>query len=85
VLTVDGVDPADLDALAQGKYTLYRTLNLVVWNDGKARKPLAEALLRYAVAEAERDGARYSILPAGRLRKAGWRFREDELIGEPGS
>jgi phosphate transport system substrate-binding protein len=83
IIKVDGVDPADLARLANGDYTLYRTLNLVLWAEGAHRKPLAEELRRHAMATVEQQGATFSIVSAQRLRAAGWRFKGDELIGEP--
>jgi len=82
-LELDGVSPADREALIAGRYPLYRTLQVTTWGDGVARSAEADALVAFLAANADRIDPRYAIVPVAALREAGWRFRGDELVGEP--
>lgn len=82
-LKIDGLDPAEPGHLISGDYPLYRTFNITTWEGGgvanaEARK-LAEHLLKEIGTIEERAG----IIPAERLRRAGWKFKGNELVGEP--
>lgn len=83
ILNLDGMDPLNLDFLAQGAYPLYRTFNLTTWTDSAAKNDKADELVRYLVDYTEKQGAEYWIVPSSRLKKAGWKFRESELVGMP--
>ncbi len=80
VLTVDGVSPGDRAAVAAGRYPFYQTTNLTTWSRGKGADQ-AQALvawLRRTVGQREIAG----FVPWQAL--AGWRFRGEELVAEPG-
>jgi ABC-type phosphate transport system substrate-binding protein len=81
-VAIDGHQPFDTAALAAGSYPLYRTYNLTTWEGAGVENTHARGLVEYLLREAGRIEARYGFAPAGRLREAGWKFREDELIGE---
>lgn len=84
ILSIDGNHPQQLDKLLNAEYPLYRTYNLTTWrgetnNNDKARK-LLTALIQYI----DEEGERYDFIAASKLRSAGWGFKNDELISEPG-
>ncbi|MBF0381279.1 MAG: substrate-binding domain-containing protein [Magnetococcales bacterium] len=84
-LKVDGVSPYDLRALIEGKYPFYRVFNLTTWEQPGVRNTEAEKLVKYLIkliGDQDLDDNPYLMAPSWRLRKAGWKFRELELIGE---
>jgi len=86
VVRVNGVSPYDHDALAAGSYPFYRVHNLTTWDSRSDVNPKAKALVSHLVerlGEAGLAGNPYHVVPARYLRQAGWKFRDDELIGEP--
>ena len=82
-LAVDGQAPDDRSALARGAYPFYRVYNLTTWEDGAAGSPLAEQLVTYLMSQSHRLADKARLVPASELRKQGWQFLGDELIGEP--
>lgn len=85
MLDVAGSAPSDREALVSGRYPLYRTYQITTWSDPAARSEVAEALVAFLVVNSHRIDPRYGIVPVARLREAGWRFQDDELVGEPAS
>ncbi|MCG6860378.1 MAG: hypothetical protein LJE70_03720 [Chromatiaceae bacterium] len=83
-LRLNGVSPDDAEALAQGRYPLYRVYNVTTW-EGAAAKPLAKDLVRFLLDRVEGTDSRFFMVPVTRLRANGWRFEGDELVGEPES
>lgn len=84
VLSIDGFRPNDPEALATLKYPFYRTYTITTWERKGMANKNAQALAQYLIAETETLNAeRYGFVPASRLRKAGWKFLNDEVIGEP--
>jgi|Deesub1362A_J573_1020465.scaffolds.fasta_scaffold00171_61 hypothetical protein len=83
VLRIDGYSPLDHDALVSGRYPLYRVYNLTTWQGRGVEDPRAERLVQYLLGQAEKVSKGHNIVPASRLKEAGWRFRGDELVGEP--
>jgi phosphate transport system substrate-binding protein len=81
-LRLSGIDPADGAALAAGRYPLYRVMNITSWQ-GPDANPMADKLVAWLVAKASEIDASYGIVPAVELRRHGWRFIGDELVGEP--
>ncbi|MEO5373552.1 MAG: hypothetical protein H7840_04660 [Alphaproteobacteria bacterium] len=80
---LDGHSPADTAAVAAGKYPIYRVFNISSWTEEPAKNALAERLAQYLVAHAGDIDPVYGIVPASRLRQLGWKFLDDELVGEP--
>jgi phosphate transport system substrate-binding protein len=81
-LSIDGMHPSDLQNILDASYPFYRTYSLTSWSgmDGAEQsRALIEAIKKHI----EDEGDRYGIVPASRLRKAGWKFKDDELVGEP--
>lgn len=81
-VALDGVRPDDVDALAAGRYPLYRAFNIAIW-EGAAGNPHAAALAEHLKRTIGDLDGKYGIVPVDRLRDEGWRFRGDELVGEP--
>lgn len=81
MLRVNGFDPSDEEALLDLRYPLYQVIALTTW-DGVAANPLADMLVAHLMAQ---EGAMTDarLVPARRLRDAGWRFRGAEVVGEP--
>lgn len=81
-LTIDGMNPSDLDRMIDASYPVYRTYSMTTWSDDKHTE-IAMNLVKAVSRHIETDGDKYGIVPASKLREAGWKFRGDELIGEP--
>jgi len=80
---IDNHHPQDSEALVKGEYPFYRTYNITTWSEKPANNPKADALVDYLLQNVDKLDARYGIIPAQQLRAAGWKFKGDELIGEP--
>lgn len=83
-LRLNGHRPEDDDAVARGLYPIYRVFNITSWSKSPAADARAAALARHLVDSAAQIDASFGIIPAARLRAAGWRFVGDEVVGEPG-
>ncbi len=81
ILSINQVDPRNNTKLIAGAYPIYRTYNLTTWKSPKNRQ--AQRLVQYLIEYMEEMDPKYGIVPVSKLRKAGWKFRENELIGEP--
>ncbi|MCK4708226.1 MAG: substrate-binding domain-containing protein, partial [Gammaproteobacteria bacterium] len=84
MLKVDGHSPTELKYLLSGDYPLYRSYSLTTW-DNSNKKELASELVKYLQDQMEKIHKEIDYIPPSQLRKAGWKFNGDELIGEPGS
>jgi phosphate transport system substrate-binding protein len=83
-LRINGHLPSDTAALAEKRYPFYRAYNLTLWEGENIGNPRAKELVEYLVKAVEEiDPAGFGIVPASKLRKAGWKFRDGELVGEP--
>jgi len=83
-LRLNGVRSDDADALAEGRYPLYRVYNVTTW-EGGAGNPLAKELVHFLLDRVQENDSRFFMVPVSRLRANGWRFEGDELVGEPES
>ena len=43
----------------------------------------AKKMVEYIIKQSEVLGKEHSIVPASRLRETGWKFKDNELVGEP--
>lgn len=82
-LRIDGYLPTDGNAIATKRYPFYRTYNITTWEGTGVENPRARALVDYLLKEVDSLGSEFGFVPASKLSKAGWKFKGDELIGEP--
>ncbi|MBE9562184.1 MAG: substrate-binding domain-containing protein, partial [Proteobacteria bacterium] len=80
-LSIDSIAPTDDKKLLSGEYPLYRTFNVTTWES----KPNIEAqkLVKYFIEQIKNVESKYAIVSVQELRAAGWKFKDDEIIGEP--
>jgi ABC-type phosphate transport system substrate-binding protein len=83
-LKINGHAPEDLNALLNGRYPIYKTFNITTWEGERLAKRNADGLVDYFNKQVEGLDPKYGIIPSDLLRKAGWKFQGNELIGEPG-
>ncbi len=82
-LMINGYSPYKADHLISVKYPLYRVYNLTTWEGTHIKNPRARELVKHLLERAEHLDKIHNIIPASRLKKAGWKFRGNELVGEP--
>ncbi len=82
-LRIDGYSPTDGNAIATKRYPFYRTYTITAWEGKGVENPRARALVDYLLKEVHSLGPGFGFVPASKLGKAGWKFKGDELIGEP--
>jgi ABC-type phosphate transport system substrate-binding protein len=84
-LKIDGASPLETAGLVAGDYPLYRTFVITTWENPQSANPRARALVAHLLAAADAGALdpKFGIVPSARLREAGWKFRGDELVGEP--
>jgi phosphate transport system substrate-binding protein len=81
---IDGYSPNDSNALASLKYPFYRTYTLSTWEGRGLENRHAEELVEFMKKEFDRLAPdRFGFVSARRLRETGWKFKGDELVGEP--
>ena len=83
LLKLDGQHPGNLEYVRSGHYPFYRVYNLATWSGDSPRKQAARKLVTFLKDQISKTYKHYDIVPAAQLRQAGWRFRGDELVGEP--
>jgi ABC-type phosphate transport system substrate-binding protein len=84
ILKIDGYGPNDSKALSSLKYPFYRTYNITTWEGKGVENARAGKLAEHLIKEFEKlDPNRVGFVSQSHLRKKGWRFKGDELVGEP--
>ena len=83
MLKIDGHAPADIDYVASGKYPFYRTYSMTTWSKGGKQRDKTIQLINFLRDHIEKHYQQYSLVPISKLKTAGWKFKGDELIGEP--
>jgi len=84
LLRINGYAPHDYKALAVLKYPFYRVYNITTWDGPGVENAKAIKLVEYLIKEMENlDPARFGFASPGLLKKAGWKFKDTELIGSP--
>lgn len=84
LLHLNGFAPDDRKALASGLYPLYRAFYLTTWAGAPDwDKPLAHRLVEELRRVFATQGEEFGVVGVEELRKEGWRFHEDELVGGP--
>jgi hypothetical protein len=85
MLKIDGHSPTDLDYLKSGNYPLYRSYSLTTWKKDSKTNQEAIKLVHYLREHLEKIHAGVAYVPPSVLKKAGWKFYGNELVGEPAS
>ena len=83
-LRINGHDPESSEDVISGTYPLYRVYSLTTWEGDGIANPLAQKVVDYIMQQVEHMDSKFALIPASRLREAGWKFYGDELVGEPG-
>lgn len=83
MLSIDGKTPEDLENLIKGDYPIYRTYNMTTWSNKNNRNEKAELLMAAIYDFFQEQGVQYGFVSASKLKSAGWKFKDNELIGEP--
>jgi ABC-type phosphate transport system substrate-binding protein len=82
-LKINGYDPEDLSDLVSGRYPLYRVYTFTTWEGEGVENPEAQKLVDFLLEQADHLRDKMNIVSSSRLREAGWKFKGDELVGEP--
>ncbi|MBF0446816.1 MAG: substrate-binding domain-containing protein [Magnetococcales bacterium] len=82
-VTINHVSPYDEQAVAQGRYPFYRVDNVTSWNWSGEKAEKIRNLVDFIKENASNVGAVFSLVPSQKLAENGWKFKDDELIGEP--
>lgn len=80
---INKAEPSSLEDVAALRYPLYRVYNITTWAQEKNEASPSLDLIHHIIASADEIDPVYSIVPVSLLRKHGWQFNNDELIGEP--
>lgn len=80
-LTIDGVGADNQEKILAGKYPMYRTYNIAAWSRKELANKYAPEVIAFLRRLVETEGDSYGIIPASRLKNAGWKFDGEELIG----
>lgn len=82
-LLIDGFSPAVPEDLINHKYPLYRAYNLSTWHGQHLKNKDAQKLAAYLLKAVEDVDPDYGIIPVSRFRQSRWKFKGNELVGEP--
>jgi len=82
-LKINGVDPADMEAMKKFKYPFYRVYNVTTWSGAAVEKPVVSRLVEYIKKNMDKVDDVNVIVPAAALAAEGWLFADEELVGEP--
>ncbi|MCK4508021.1 MAG: substrate-binding domain-containing protein [Desulfuromonadales bacterium] len=83
VLSVGQMNPYDLESLGTGEYPFYRSYSFTTWTGAGLENPLASGIIDMLVKKTEEKAGEIFFVPTVELRKSGWQFRGNELVGEP--
>lgn len=83
ILSIDNKQPEDLKILLAGEYPVYRTYNLTTWTNDNNKNEKAGILMDAIYDYMQNHGEQYGFLPASKLKSAGWKFKDRELIAGP--
>jgi phosphate transport system substrate-binding protein len=83
VVSINNVSPYDNAAVAKGEYPFYRVDNITTWNSPNIASSNAVKLVNYISEKSQDSDGVFSLVPVGELRSNGWKFKKNELIGEP--
>jgi ABC-type phosphate transport system substrate-binding protein len=81
-LKINGYTPEPSNLLSLN-YSLYHVYSLGAWEEEGLANPKAQKLVDYLLQQGEHLDKEVGLIPASQLKKAGWKFKDRELIGEP--
>lgn len=82
-IKINGADPGNPAHVVSLAYPLYRTYNITTWENLPNKKTVAHQLVTYIHGHMAEVDKSFDLIPATMLKKAGWQFKDDELVGEP--
>ncbi len=82
-IRVNGVAADDKKGVAAGRYPFYRTDNMSTWDAPNLVNVKAQKLVAHVMAHSDEVGSNYFLVPFQVLKKSGWQFRGEELVGGP--
>ncbi|MBF0612432.1 MAG: hypothetical protein G8345_07655 [Magnetococcales bacterium] len=82
-IKVNGADPFNVDDVASLRYPLYRVFSISTWEGEHLTNPHAKKLLDFLMQEADAQNGTQGFISPSWLRKNGWQFMDNELVGEP--
>lgn len=82
-LSIGGFSAEDRRHLLSLAYPFYRTYSFTTWQGKGVENPHARRLVEFIMARADGVEDAYGLVTASELRKAGWKFEGNELVGEP--
>ncbi len=83
VLKIGGYDSYEPDHLISLRYPLYRTYNITTWEGEGITNSHALKLVDHILKEMGHLNKKFNIIPASKLRERGWKFKDNELVGQP--
>lgn len=83
MLKINGHTATDMDYVLAGQYPVYRTYHLATWTEDNKKNRLARKLVKFMRDHIEKIHQKIGFIPPSKLKKAGWKFHGEELIGEP--
>lgn len=83
VLTLNGLHPNDLEAVAAGKYPLYRAHTLAFWVQPELQNKYTRKLIEFLDSYIEENSQKLGIVPTSVLKKKGWQFHGEEVVEPP--
>jgi len=83
MIKIDNHAATDIEYVLSGRYPLYRTYHLTTWDNNRKATLLANKLVLFLRNHIEENYSDYGFIPPSKLKLAGWKFKDDELIGEP--
>ncbi len=82
-LAINGIKPSETDKITKGEYPIYRVYNVTTWEADSTKNEAAQKLVKYLIDQMEYIDPKYGVVPVSKLREADWKFKDNELIGEP--
>lgn len=83
MLFIDGQPPTNIENVVSGHYPLYRSYSLTSWMADNEKSKQAKKLIHFLQQYVEKIHQDIGFIPVSKLRATGWKFKGDELIGEP--
>ena len=82
-VSINNKSPTEKEALLRVEYPFYRTYTLAFWKNIAIKNPHTDKIIAYMEKLIQEKGADYGFVASSELKKAGWGFKNNELISEP--